>query len=117
MRTLATDENNDIFTGPDGFVLVSRGLVAVAELAEARLALWQGDWFLDRPAGVPFKKTLLGYASHGDPVGTARKVITAEILKCPEVVGVSSVQVMFNRTDRHLIFKADVSTVYGAISI
>lgn len=85
---------------------------AVAQAVTTRLGLWQGDWFLDISAGMPWLTQVIGY-------GTQKlydQAIQEQILGTPGVRGITSYSSTLNPVTRQLTVTVSLSTDYGPTS-
>jgi len=100
---------NDIhFLG--GNLAMVTGAHAVGQHVRQRLKTFQGEWFLDTTAGVPWLEQIMG--SEYDPA-LAGAVVKAEILDTDAVTEITAFSVSFNRTLRRLeIRNVEVLTEY-----
>lgn len=83
----------------------------VAQNVMTRLALWQGQWFIDTAEGTPWLQRILG--KH-DAVDT---VIKTRILETPGVIAISSYESILNPDTRVMTVNATLETEYGQTSI
>lgn len=103
-------ETNDLhFDGNNSLVLV-RDASAVGQHVRQRLMTFQGEWFLDTTAGVPWLAQIMG--KDYDPA-LAEAVVKAEILNTDAVTEITTFSVGFNRGTRDLqIRNIEVLTEY-----
>jgi hypothetical protein len=100
----------DLYLDDTGSLALVHNTEAVGQHARQRLMTFEGEWFLDRQAGVPWIRDILG--GQYDPV-LAEAVIKAEILDTDGVVDINSFSVRFDRSVRGLsAFNIDVLTEY-----
>lgn len=109
---LSLDPNtNDLHFKGRNLVLV-RGPEAVGQHVRQRLKTFQGEWFLDTTAGVPWLAQIMG--KEYDPA-LAEAVVKAEVLDTHAVVEIVSFSVGFNEALRNLeIREVEVMTTYDA---
>lgn len=107
---LALDpETNDLFTEGNSLAVV-QGSEAVGQHARQRLMTFQGEWFLDTTAGVPWLAQIMG--NKYDPA-LAEAVVKAEILDTDGVVEITSFSVGFDQGIRRLnIRDVEVLSIY-----
>ena len=110
---LALDpDTNDLFLRADGSLAVVAEAEAVGQHVRQRLMTFEGEWFLDTTAGVPWLDQLLGKAY--DPA-LAEAVVKAEIMDTDGVTEITSFSVRFLREQRNLdIHSVEVMTEYDA---
>ena len=103
---------NDLFLRPNGELAVVRDAEAVGQHVRQRLKTFEGEWFLDTTAGVPWLDQILG--KNYDPA-LAEAVVKAEILDTDGVTEITAFSVRFNRNIRNLdIHSVEVLTEYDA---
>lgn len=101
---------NDIYLADDGNLAFVHEAEAVGQHVRQRLKTFEGEWFLDTTAGVPWLTDILGNAY--DPA-LAEAVIKAEILETDAVTEITSFSVRFDNHNRSLeAFNITVSTEY-----
>ncbi len=113
MRVRTLDENGDMTWGfgSQNFLVDSVQLVKQKILTGLRL--FQGEFFLDTTAGMPWDSQVLG-------VGTRALYDTAiqrQILSTKGVTGITSYSSSFNPKTRNLNVTVQVTTQFGNVSI
>lgn len=108
---LAIDPNtNDLFLAADGTLAVVTDAEAVGQHARQRLMTYEGEWFLDTTAGVPWLGRIMG--RNYDPV-VAEAVVKAELLGTDGIEEITAFSVAFTRERRQLdIHSVSVMTDY-----
>ena len=108
---LALDQTtNDLFLRDDGTLAVVRDTEAVGHHVRHRLKTFEGEWFLDVNAGVPWLTDI--FAKKYDPA-LAESVVKGEIMNTDGVTEITSFSVLFDRTPRNLIIRdVEVLTEY-----
>ena len=102
-------DTNDLHFDNGNLVIV-RGAEAVGQHVRQRLKTFEGEWFLDTTAGVPWLAQIMG--REYDPA-LAEAVVKAEILDTDAVTEITSFAVGFDRTTRNLqIRDIEVLTAY-----
>ncbi len=91
---------NDLFLRADGSLAVVNDAEAVGQHLRQRLMTFQGEWFLDTTAGVPWLSDILG--KQYNPA-VAESVVKAEILRTEGVTSIEAFSVGFNRATRGLV--------------
>ena len=83
---------------------------AVAIFVEARLNLWQEQWYLDRSYGTPYEQQVLGRRTEAlrDPA------LQAQILDTLGVVEIIAYDSTLDRETRGFTVSATIGTVYSA---
>lgn len=101
---------NDLFLRADKSLAVVTKAEAVGQHVRQRLKTFQGEWFLDTTAGVPWLAQIMG---RGYDPALAEAVVKAEILATDGVKEITSFSVSFDRTLRNLIIRdIEVLTIY-----
>lgn len=113
--SLAIDQTtNDLYLEADGNLAWVKNAEAVGQHARQRLQTYEGEWFLDTSAGVPWLEQILGKAY--DPA-LAEAVVKAEILETNGVTGIEGFSVSFDRGTRRLNIRSiEVMTKYGEVT-
>lgn len=104
------DSPADIFLDEVGNLAIVEDAEAIGQHVSQRLKTFEGEWFLDKDAGVAWLSDVLGLKY--DPA-LAEAVTKAEILDTEGVTEIESFSVRFDRETRGL--KSDnvsVKTVY-----
>ena len=100
----------DVHLDGTGSLAVVRDAEAVGQHVGVRLMAYQGEWFLDKTAGVPWFRELMGGAYDA---ALAESVMKAVILDTDGVTGINSFSVRFDRSTRGLsAYNISVSTEY-----
>jgi hypothetical protein len=117
MKTLPI-ENGDLVLDGAGNLAVVTGAEGLRQKIVSRLQLYQGDWFLEVDAGVPYVQSILGRAQENkDLTGAIAQIISSEILKEPEVLSIIKSEAIFDETSRAYSYAAKLGTIYGTLSI
>ena len=109
MRVRALTPTGDMSFGQSSvnfFVDVPR---AVAQCIQTTLKLWQGEWFIDQSAGVPWAQNVLGK----NTAGYYDLVIQHAITGVPGVVNLVSYSSSLDRATRALTVRVTVNTLYS----
>jgi hypothetical protein len=85
----------------------------VAQCVRTRLGLWQGQWFLNLPDGMPWQTEVLGKYTDA----TRDIAIKARILGTPGVTSIVSYSMSLDRFSRQLTGSVTVDTAYGQATI
>lgn len=109
-RKLTSNGDYTFGTGSDFY---ANSPEAVGQAVRTRLALWEGEWFLDTTEGTPYSTEVLGVRTQ--PLYD--RAIQQRIAGTLGVVEISSYQSQLGRGDRHLEVTAAVSTLYGAATV
>lgn len=108
---IAIDQTSgDIFLAEDGNLSMAEGAEAVGQHVRQRLGFFQGEWFLDTTAGMPWLDDILGRRYNP---ALAEAVVKAEITATHGVTEITSFSVSFARRTRGLIIRdVEVLTTY-----
>lgn len=112
MKYRKLDANGDYVFGKGSSSLLTNTPEAVAQAVRTRLALQQGEWFLDLLEGTPYATQILGS-------GTLDKydhAIKKRILDTPSVVSISKYQSVRTST-RALFVSCTITTQFGSTPI
>lgn len=102
----------DLHLDDNGNLVLAYDAEAVGQHVRQRLMTYEGEWFLDNTAGVPWLRDLLG--GQYDPV-MAESVIKPVILETDGVTEITSFSVRFNNELRGLSsFDIQVLTEYDS---
>jgi len=109
MRIRKVDATGDMQFGGDQASIWRDVPDAVGVLVEARMNLWQEQWWLDRSEGTPYEQQVLGKRTEGlrDPA------LQARILDTPGVVEIEAYSSVLDRQTRALTVSATIQTVYS----
>ena len=101
---------NDLFLRADGSLAVVTDAEAIGQHVRQRLKTYQGEWFLDTSAGVPWLDDI--FAKQYDPA-LSESVVKSEILDTDGISEIMTFSVGFNRVRRDLVIsEVEVLTVY-----
>jgi hypothetical protein len=82
--------------------------LGVAQKVETRLALWEGEWFLNNTEGTPWSQEILGYNT-----ASLRDIaIKARILATIDVVSLESYNAVVNTSNRSLTVSGMIITSF-----
>lgn len=109
MRIRKVDATGDMQFGGDQAAIWRDVPDAVGVLVEARLNLWEGQWYLDQSYGTPYEQQVLGKRTEGlrDPA------LQARILDTPGVVEIEEYSSVLDRQTRGFTVAATIQTVYS----
>lgn len=111
-----SDDIHDLHLDGDGNLAICRNTEAVGQHARQRVMTYEGEWFLDTSAGVPWLQQILG--KKPDVVQTlAEAVIKTEIMETAGVIGIDGLTLSYDRYVRKLAFTgASVTTIYDEVA-
>lgn len=124
LRVRALDANGDYrFGGGIGEFLIDSP-EAVAQKIKTRMALWQGEFFLDSLAGTPWMQQILGRHASGPPLAPQQSVSMIYDVALKQVLsatrGVSQIlsySSSFDGNARTLTVSATVLTIFSTTPI
>jgi len=96
----------------DGDLVVVRGSAAIAQDLASRLRFFQGEWFLDGAAGMPYFDQV---GLKGARLAAVRAAFRRELLATPGVDEVLQLDLGLDRATRELSIRFRVSTAFGEI--
>ncbi len=97
-----SDKPADLYTDDSGNLALARNSQAVAQHARQRLMTFEGEWFLDAEAGVPWLRDILG--KNYDPA-LAESVVKSETLDTDGVVEITDFSIGFDTQKRGVNIK------------
>ena len=107
---LLVDGDIDISSGDVS--IIEDNLTSLKQRLDLRFAIWQAEWKYDESYGTPYRD----YIGLAPNKATLDQEIKRQILKEQDVVEVSSVVSMINKTLRLYTFIATVSTNEATLS-
>lgn len=117
---MATDTPRDFALNADGDLDVSmgdftltRGVEAIQQAIKIKLQFFQGEWFLDLTAGVPFYQSVL--VKNPSP-SVLQSIFRKAILEVPGVLAVTSLNIVISRVTRALTVSFTATTDVGELS-
>jgi hypothetical protein len=105
-------ETGDLVIEDGDFVWVS-GLDAIEQDIRTALLMFQGEWFLDLTAGIPYHQSILGQKT---PLPVVREIFRQQLLAIPGVLEVLTIEASFNSQTRRLTVTWKVSTDLGELT-
>lgn len=106
------NSSNDIYLLNGQIATVQDGN-EVLQHVRTRLLTYQGEWFLDTTAGLPYFQVILIKPAN---LSATESLIKSEILQTPGVDGLSAFALEFNKTTRTLNINFTAQTTYGDVS-
>jgi len=111
---IAMDVNtNDIVLDEDGSIFMIDDAERVAQQILITLRFWFGEWFLDTTDGTPYLEYILVKSPNMNHI---RQILTERIQSVEGVVAVLSMNLEFNRQERHLTVEYEANTNYGLVT-
>lgn len=108
---LLLDANNDLVI-KDGDLQFSRGVDAIVQQCRIALQMFQGEWFLNLDAGIPYWQSILGYKPQV-AIQAAQIYFRRELELVDGVDSVLKLDVNYSGINRILTVTWQVSTVFG----
>ncbi len=109
LKRIGTDPA-DVYLDADGNLAMVHNTEAIGQHVRQRLMTFEGEWFLDKFAGVTWLTNVLG--NQYDPV-MAESVLKAEVLDTDGVTEINAFSTRFDRVSRGLSsFDIEVLTEY-----
>lgn len=109
-RKLDADGDYTLGTGGD---FLQNSPETVAQAVKTRLALWQGEWFLDASDGMPWNQQVLGKRNGRNPDAAIRQ----RILTTPGVQSIASYSSQYDGETRAFVVQCTINTQYGQTTI
>jgi hypothetical protein len=115
MRVRILDSNLDMTFGQSEKNFYINSPEAVGQVVLTSLKLFQGEFFLNTDAGVPYFQGVLGKYDQA----TADRMIQDQIMLVEGVTGISDYSSVRNQTgtDRSLTVNVTINTLYGPTDI
>lgn len=110
MRIRKVSADGDYVFGGDQASILRDSPDAVGVLVEARLNLWQEQWYLDATAGTPFEQQVLGRRTEG----LRDAALRARILSTQGVVSLKGYNSVLDRQTRAFTVSAEIQTAYSS---
>lgn len=110
LRDLLLDATNDLVVDTD--LHFTSGLIGVVQACRIRLSMFQGEWFLNLIAGIPYFQSILGQKP-AIGIAATKVQFRAALLAVEDVTGILSMDVTFDGPTRTLSAKWQVSTAFG----
>lgn len=111
---IAMDINtNDIVLDEDDSIFMIDNAERVAQQILITLRFWFGEWFLDTTDGTPYLEYILVKNPNMNHI---RQILTERIQSVEGVVSVVSMNLEFNRQERHLAVEYEANTNYGLVT-
>ena len=112
-------ETHDLYLDASNNLVVARDARAIGEHVKQRLKMFNGEWFLDTSAGLPWLPRPAQFAIFDRPyqAGQSEALIKAEILDTPGVVAIEQFEARVDRATRGLIIEAEILTVFDTVTI
>lgn len=111
MKVRKLSKDGDYALGHGSVNFLQNSAEAVAQSVMTRLALWQGQWFIDTDEGTPWIQGVLG---KGD---FAESLIKERILATQGVLSISEFESILNPDTRSMAITVTIETEYGSATL
>lgn len=111
MKVRKLSANGDYVLGHGITDFLQNTAETVAQSVMTRLALWQGQWFIDTDEGTPWLQGILG---KGD---FAESLIKERILTTQGVLSISEFESILNPDTRSMTITVTIETEYGSATL
>jgi len=108
MRTLAVNENNDIYLGADGNIAIASDINAVMQLCEQEARIRLNELPYAQSQGIPFFNSVF---TDSPDLSLYEMYLRRQFARVDNVTGVQSVA--FNIDNNVLSYEAVIVTTYG----
>jgi hypothetical protein len=109
-KQTATGDYTLTGSGNDYYV---NNAAAVAQAIQTGLTLFQGDWFGDTSAGMPWRTDVLGKYTKND----YDMAIKSQILATTGVLSITSYSSTYDPAARKLTVSASAESIYGPVDV
>jgi PPE-repeat protein len=109
VKTLAINENNDIYLGADGNIVVVEGITAVEQACQMAAQTLLGEMIYSSNQGVPYNETVFQVGAPILPQFDAG--LRVAILAVPGVTGIKSL--IIQQVEDALTYNATITTEFG----
>jgi hypothetical protein len=113
-RDLTLDATTGDILLQNGDLYLTTEYAAIAQDVRIRLRFFQGEWFLDLDAGVPFFQSLLVKSPN---LAAIREIIGEKILEADGVKSITKLTLDFDKATRELSVRATVNTDLGELNL
>ena len=110
-RDLLLGDDNDLVI-EDGDLVWSRGIDAVVQDARIVLQMFQGEWFMDLDAGIPYWGSILG-KKPAVAIAAARSAFRQALLGIEDVTEVLVLEVTYAGATRAMSIRWKVRCTFG----
>ncbi len=113
MKTIATDSMNNLVFVDGNLQVIDKG-ASVLQAVRNRLAMYQGEWFLDKNAGTPWFQQIFVKPIN---LSVVESIIKARVLDTDGVLRITKFSLGdFNATNRNITISFEAETIYGLIN-
>ena len=111
MNVRKLSASGDYVLGHGSVDFIQNTAQTVAQSVMTRLALWQGQWFIDTDEGTPWLQGILG---KGD---FAESLIKERILATQGVLSITEFESILNPDTRSMAITVTIETEYGTATL
>jgi hypothetical protein len=90
---------------------------AVAQIIATRLKLFQGEWYQDLSAGVPYFQDFLSKSASPQARNVFTLALQTNILGAPYVTSISGVETNWDSAERAYSFSCTANTLFGPVPV
>lgn len=108
---LLVDDDNDIVF-ENGDLVLSTGIEAITQQCRIVMQMFQGEWFLNLDAGLPYWDQILGQKPN-IAIQAATIYVRRELMLVDGVVDILKLETTFDKTSRRLTISWQVDTEFG----
>lgn len=112
MRTIAVNENNDIFIGTDGNLVIVDGIESVTQRCEQAARILKEELPYAQSKGIPFFQAPFGDTSN---LSLYESYLRQQYMAVQEVTGVKYIRFRFEGNE--LQYEAGILSIYGEANI
>lgn len=112
MRTIAVNENNDIYIGTDGNLAIVDGLESVKQRCEQAARILKNELPYAQSKGIPFFETPLSASPN---LGLYESYLRQQYLGVEDVTGIKYIR--FKLDGNELQYEAGILSIYGEATI
>ncbi len=113
-RDLLLDRYNDLVITTD--LDWSRGIPGVMQECRIKLQMFQGEWFLNLDAGIPYWGQILGQKP-AIAIAAIGASFTESLLRVEDVIAVTKMSIVYNGSTRTLTVTWQVQCKFGATPV
>lgn len=114
-RDLLLDRQNDLVL-EDGDFQFSKGIAGVIQECRVRLQMFQGEWFLNLDAGIPYWTEIMGQKP-SIAISAAAASFNEALLSIEDVFAVTKMEVTYDHKTRALTVNWAVRCAFGTTPV
>lgn len=105
-------DDNNVIVFDKGDIVVTSGVDAIVQSCRIALQMFQGEWFLNLDAGIPYWQSILGQKPRV-AIEAARIFFRRELELVDGVDKVTKLDISYTGSSRLMTITWQVSTVFG----